>query len=381
MSPLPTLAIASVLGVAALGSAACSRSTASPPETRPVPATEAPLTVPNDVAPVGAAPTAPTWEVHEWGLVDANLASGQLRLAAGPALRPQRPMATRKPVLYIHLGPGLAAQAFTARVTIPGGAIAEMWPEAELAADGLVWKNVRATSGTCASRGVQPLRDAPPACDSLDRMCELDELPRYVTDDAACLTTAHGDAPLLFYRGTATPRALPLGVTLTKDGTVDVRPVADMKATPSTLIRIAMPCRGPVVPGETMAVAVAKVPGPEGTTIPYPTQPADRAALRAQLAADLATQGLTPSEAKAFLDAWMDELFGAGADPQRENQRRLAPIRPMSDALIYWMPAATIDTVATLTFEPRPTAVRRAMLVRVDLGATCAATGGPAVPQ
>jgi hypothetical protein len=380
MSNAPRLALSLMVG-GALGSACGGRSTASPPETRPIGTTEAPLAVPNDVVPVGAAPTTTTWEVHEWGLVDASLASGQLRVAAGPALRPQRPMATRKPVLYIHLGPGLETQAFTARVKIPGGAIAEMWPNTELTPDGLVWKDVRATAGTCAARGVQPLRDAPPACDSRDRMCELDELPRYVTDDAACLTTAHGEAPLLFYRGTATPRALPLGVTLTKDGTVDVRPLADMKETPGTLIRIAMPCRGPVVPGETMAVAVAAVPGPEGTTIPYPSQPADRTALRAQLAKDLADQGLTPSEAKAFLDAWMDELFGAGADTQRENQRRLAPIRPMSDALIYWMPAATIDTVATLTFEPRPTAVRRAMLVRVDLGMTCAATGGPAVPE
>jgi hypothetical protein len=74
--------------------------------------------------------------------------------------------------------------------------------------------------------------------------------------------------------------------------------------------------------------------------------------------------GMTPPEAAAFLNAWAEELFAGGAP---EARRRPRPATG-TDVLLFWLPSAAVDDITTLAIDPPPAAVRRAFLVRVDLG-------------
>ena len=76
--------------------------------------------------------------------------------------------------------------------------------------------------------------------------------------------------------------------------------------------------------------------------------------------------GLTSSEADAFLAAWDATLFG-GAPPAAidvltaDDQPAAPPTEQVS--FVYFLPEAAVGGIATVVFEPRPRAFRRAFAV------------------
>jgi hypothetical protein len=99
-----------------------------------------------------------------------------------------------------------------------------------------------------------------------------------------------------------------------------------------------------------------------GETAPTTVVHASEVALdreRESIAHGLETPGMTESERDAFLCAWETELRTAPAP-------RAAP-RIHHDDLLSWLPAAAIARTASLEVTPTPTAIRRAIGVRVEL--------------
>ena len=317
----------------------------------------APVAPPPDVAPVAEGPRVAPYEVHEWGLVDVS-AQG-IEVAAGPGrpTEPDVPMPVRKPVLYFHRD-GTAPLDVTVTVRLPHGRLLEHWPVAEAAASELRWQRVRVGAEGCgavsreagADRDRSPARAAPRriACRSEDGICELPELPRYVSEDANCLDVGGVPARLLFYRGSATGLALPLGLRRGTGLDVVLEGSGPSSGAVGTVMRIRR--------SSPSAIELARVEAPAvGATLvlPKPTARVDVARERRLLAEALESRGLSPGEARAFVGAWSASLFeGEG---------------PSTDAIVYFLPEADIASIAELGLTPAPRALRRVMMVRVDV--------------
>lgn len=311
---------------------------------------------------------APVVALHEWGLVDVDLASRTAELSAGPGA-PAVPVVARKPVLYAHLIDREAA-SLDLRVRLPeGGAVLEHWPPAAIEGRAIPW-HLEVRRGACPAPAA-PSRDLARACDAPDGFCEVAELPRYVTRDHDCIEVGGQRAALLFYRASIPLEALPLRVERAADLTVRV--TAGAPRAPGTILRVSSGLSGPWPPGH-LVLARAALPVAAGTVeVPVgeaQLEPGDeRSAMERTLTSEL---GLTADEARVFLEAWADELFGP-AQAARESRRRAGPRQ--RDELLYWLSAGEIDRVAALEASA-PIVTRRAFLVRVALGAV--PTAGPA---
>ena len=291
----------------------------------------------------------PQYAVHEWGLVDVA-PDGSSEIAAGPG-RP-RPATSdhaprRKPVLYVHVVTG--TPTFSVEVSLDHGRVVEHWPSATATATGIRWDRVVAERTPCP--GLVPgtaSRDARrevEACGTPDGICEVRELRSYETSDAACLSVGGARGSMLFYRGDGPRPPLPLAVARQADGSVQVTRTA---AFTGDVVRITRS-------GGATRIGRVTLSG-DSASLAVPAMAVDATAERARLVREAMALGLTASEADAFARAWSDELFGpTGGAVAR-------------DALIYWLPPSAVDATARLRFAPPPTEVRRAMMVRVDLG-------------
>lgn len=341
---------------------------AIPPAT-PLPATPSPAT-PSPATPLPAtlspaAPAAATVELHEWGLVDHDLATGVIELGTG-AGEPARPMPMRKPVLYAHLADGVDHAEFLLSATVVGGQVLEHWPATILEGATVRWPHVAVRRGACAgpddpgarSREAST-RDAPSSyCVAPDGFCELTQLASYRTTDHDCLDVGGVAASLLFYRATASPAGLPLAAQRRSDGDIAVTARRSMDGAPGSLVRIR----------ETRAgtfVARAAMPGiGQSIVVPDPTVAAVGGDERSAMDRELQSLGMTASESDAFLRAWFSELFGGPS----ASGRRAPRVPAERDLLLYWLPEDAVAALSALTVEPAAVRVRRAFLVRVDLG-------------
>ncbi|MBK8411733.1 MAG: hypothetical protein IPL19_27645 [Sandaracinaceae bacterium] len=295
----------------------------------------------------------PAFEIHEWGVITTS--SAGTVVSAGPPGAPVPLMAVEKPVLYLHASAPLAVQL---EVLVGAGfSVPEHYPPS----NNMHW-SVQATPGACPERHAYPS-----ACASPDGVCEVPELPRYETTDAACLRVGEHQLPLLFYRLGATGHiTLPTEVRV-HGSEVSARATRDGVSG----------WRVAVVDGEVRAVPVTL--GQAWHLLPTPSQPWTDAA--AALNTALRDSGLTDEERAAFQRAWWQELFDAPPpsrvtdDPleeQAEDQvaeipeeaERWRRTEPVLDVLIYMMTPDEIDRVARIIATPTPNAISRAFLVR-----------------
>lgn len=305
----------------------------------------------------GAAPATdtPAYEIHEWGVITTSRAGTVV--SAGPPGAPVPEVAVEKPVLYLHTSAPLAVQL---EVLVGAGfSVPEHYPPS----NNMHW-SVQATPGACPERHTYPS-----ACASPDGVCEVPELPRYETTDAACLRVGEHQLPLLFYRLGATGH-----VTLPTEVRVHGSEVS-ARATRDGVSgwRVAL------VDGEVRAVPVTL--GQAWHLLPTPSQPWTDAA--AALNTALRDNGLTDEERAAFQRAWWQELFGAPAPsrvtddplaeqaedqvaeiPAEESERTVRGGGPVLDVLFYLMAPEEIDRVARIIATPTPSAISRAFLVR-----------------
>ncbi len=362
-------------------------------------APEAPPASVEGEGPTRGAEATPSYSIHEWGLVTARLGDetisahtrGGLGHFQAPAPRAEGAGAPSpldalgevmgpssgpghgfgKPVLYVHLGEGVEALRFTADLWIRGGAIYEHWPPAENigtdSAGGLTgperirW-DVRATRDAC--RGRYPAASA--GCAAWDHFCELPEVGAYEVDDAACVHVGEESAGVLFYRGGG-EIDLPLLVERAGDTGYTLR-LREGARLPGRLIHVD---RHAGRRGETRVRVLDAPDAGVALDLPSSSRPeafdANADAGIAALRAELDRLGLTESERDAFLSAWADDLFGPSE--AGEQARAVAPhaLAPVGNALLYFLPAEATERVAALRFNPPPSELRRALLVRVDL--------------
>lgn len=307
------------------------------------------------------------FEVHEWGVVDVP-ASGSTEVGAGPGqpgaiFDEHRPV--RKPVLYFHVDPGGTPPTIDVSARIPGGSLIEHWPASSdwpatsISSDGVSWRGM--SLGACvrpASVTRGPVAREATICAAPDGYCEVNDLPGYETADASCLQAGGFEARLLFYRGAVPTPALPLSVTRDPSGRYSLR-ASDPGGSAILFVRDG---RGISLPW----------PAP-GTDVGLPdafSESLDGEALARSMASIVSAAGLTTDEADAFMRAWSEAFFqsrwsGPTRDLPERSARRLT--QAPAPILLYVMPESTVSRVAELTITPAPRALRRVMVVRVEL--------------
>lgn len=319
---------------------------------------------PSPTEPVTEAPP-PTeevtaYEIHEWGLVDVDLSSRVVEVAAGPGhvqpvaaptppARPPAPQnigAPRKPVLYFHLRDANPDFRFDVAVDLGAARVVEHWPSGDLGEHSVRWQSVGLSREHCEG-GPYPTASDPVCAAVADGYCEASELAAYVTDDAGCLDLGGARQSMLFYRGDGPMPALPVTIERSPDGTVQLTN-ATVRAHGGTVLRLRR------LPGGGIGVGQVAMPlRGASVAIPISTAPATDAH-RESVRAELRARGLTPSEALAFERAWFGELFdGAAPTPHA-----------FADAVLFFLPEGGADAYARITATPPPAVVRRAMAIR-----------------
>lgn len=319
-------------------------------------------------SPIEPAPPieAVRYEVHEWGLARGT-ANDAISLS-GPHVEPM-PMPVAKPVLYFHReGEGALRVTVTAR--IPGGRIVEHWPHTGATGAEVTWTDVMIQDGACRG-GRFPTMGEPP-CAGLAE-CEAATLASVETQDADCVywpRPPDDDGPTeawnhLFYRGEITHApSLPLRVEPQPDGSLRVTSIGERVV--GRLIRVR---RTMGIPGAGDAVVVADPPARGASVvIAAPSRPMSEGI--EALDRSLRDAGLTADETRAFRNAWDEAIFGttapAAAYPATEVTTVLAsPVAPTT-SLLYVLPASSADALATLTFDPPPATVKRAIVMWID---------------
>lgn len=319
----------------------------------------------------GPRPAGAAYEVHEWGLVRAEV--GDVLSTGAIAPRSYEPMIMDKPVLYFHAASPMDVRRV--RVRTPSGSVVETWPPhssvgAPSSDDDVVWTDVSLAPG--AECDVSPLPSlSQPPCSTLptNLECETPALATIRTDDAACVRTHGMTERFLFYRAITRKFSPPLRFQRAPDQT-NVTVVNDSESViPGMLVRIRNDngvVRSsmvlPPAPHKTLVVGFDSVVDGKSVVDGPVDELGDRRGKLAPAAGagpdavrmSMTELGMTTSEIDAFMSAWSEALFMPGG---------FDGLRSPSDAFLYFLPAATIDGIAKLDFDPPPRAVRRAFAV------------------
>ena len=320
------------------------------------------------------------FEVHEWGLVRGGYNDV---IVVGGSMPEMMAMAVAKPILYFHLGTNEPLQVdVTARMG-PGGTIAESWPIAAAANAPSAHWSARVTHGSC-HHGRLPSLNEPPCLNLVDG-CESATLATVESDDADCVTVGLQSANHLFYRGTLVGvDPLPLVVELQPNGTIRVRN-RSTEVIPGVLLRVRL------AGGQARVTdaAIRATPPAPGASVDIPVPTGTTVAAAAEVSTMLGGLGLTAGETAAFRRAWDMSLFrldqGAMADqpiwlpnapyPVHAGAVPAVTAAPMAtltaprttESLVYFLPPAAVEQLATLEITPRPTHIRRAIAVWLQL--------------
>lgn len=313
-------------------------------------------------------PTVANYEVHEWGLLRAQVGDLAKRDvdavtlgAVPPPVRHNYPM--EKPVLYFHTDAALRLARAT--VTTPDSEIIEAWPIPTSKSRGsITWTDVAILpGGECAPTALPGARDLP--CADLPAWveCESNRLDVVRTASAACVEAGSFRDRFLFYRALSTKFVPPLRFdAVGSSGDVKVTNIGSTPL-PGLLVRL-VPRDGsvdsvvavPPAPSASITVGLTGVASEAGERIEedQPDGGPGAAAIR-QTLRDL---GLDADEAGAFMRAWSPAFF-SGTYPSEEKSIDLEP----TPSFVYFLPAATIDAMSKLELDPPPRAVKRAFAV------------------
>ncbi|MFK8004348.1 MAG: hypothetical protein AB8H86_32580 [Polyangiales bacterium] len=340
----------------------------SPPPT-------APETPPTSSAPALAESS--TFTVHEWGFIGHHFASGRdgsLSLATGRARRasPRTPAASAvpprtrvhgdegRPVIYFHFDEPARPMEIRVTFDVGEGTMVEHLPTAHNEGSQYRWDLIASHARCPPGSDGYPAGGRSTCGGRPDGYCEASFLRAYETDDAACLEVDGRSWKQLFYRSQVRV-ALPIEVSQGEDGFV----VHAHAALPGRLMHIR---RGERL--DDTRVHVFDAPA-SGEQLVLPTETAGTP-IEGQrfLEAELRARGMTEAESRAFMRGWVVDLLGSNTGVGERVQDMRAPdnLAAKRDALVYFMPEAAVQAMAPLQFEPPAREVRRAILVRVDLG-------------
>ncbi|MFO0554270.1 MAG: hypothetical protein U0271_38170 [Polyangiaceae bacterium] len=310
-----------------------------------------------------ASSTSSAYDVHEWGLVRADQGDTVRIGAVAPPL-PAEIFIMDKPVLYFL--PEAAMRLDHVTIDAMGGAVLETWPLAEPGpSDGtMTWSNVSIDPKSACPFSPLPHKDEAP-CSNLpkEQQCESVGLAAVRTVDASCVRVGGKTDTFLFYRTETRGLTPPLRFTIQSDGSVVVTNDGDA-AIPGLLLRIDMaedltrtlsvtpPApHAKLVVGRDFPDGDVAAPIADDRGVPRPrvvTGPA-----RKDLRSTMLGLGLSDTEVDAFLKSWDETLFGSPSN---------GGFRPVTTgtSFLYFLPEATVERAAKVTFDPPPRAFRRA---------------------
>lgn len=354
-------AVSLALGGALIALPGCRRESPPPPQRNPT------------AEPRGG------YVLHEWGLFGGVANSQALEIATSPhptlavgaaqaGAEPAPPglglegtgIGGGKPVIYVHLDPGVETLTFDLVSQLANGRFEERFPGGRDPGTTLRFDDVRVTRGACGTPTPTPTSAEDPACRTSDGFCEAIEIPRYVGEGDTCLHVGAQESPLLFYRAAGlTGVALPLGLTIDVDGNLRYAQGPGHEAV-TTVYRI----RKRHGRHERERLPPRTVTGEFGF---IPGTPLDAPALRAELVGEAVQRGLTRREAEVFVDAW-GPVLGFAEEPREGPQA--AGTAPLSlgaakDAIVYFAPPALVEALLPMDVDPAPRAFARVFLVRV----------------
>lgn len=268
------------------------------------------------------------YALHEWGVMvmgpDGPSMHGPTPEYGGPI--------PAKPVIYLY-----ADEPFEMDVAVQfsSGTPTETWPEAPLTPR-LLWSGIQVAPGPCSPTPFpSPYED--------EELCEACTLSLVVAEDAACVTYGGQVAKLLFYTGSMPEYVPPLEaeahVFTAEDGSEQVSfSVANDSGRTvegvwlvyrQTVDSCIDPSACPVVEADIAWSYLGEVGPGEGLGFPVPVQhfeaeldehgypvpgslmlPSEWEDLGEDLEIALQARGLTPSEARAFMNAWDTVFFG-----------------------------------------------------------------------
>lgn len=308
---------------------------------------------------------APSYVLHEWGFVGTSMENASMVVGARVADGTRGfgtggiglyGTGTGKPVVYVHLDPGLDELRFGLHVGPPeGGAVLEAWPGARI--DHGVDFDVVARRGPCASPTPAPEPGSPFCTNVADAYCEASEVARYGAERDTCLHVGDATSELLLYRtGAPTSPPLPWRLEYGADGITLVRGDAPDPGGP--LLYVDRTHTGAPIILDLRADGAGPVHALSGRS-----RTPDEA--RARLEGEAVARGLLPSEAEALVDAWASAFH---AQPRRQGPGAGSPPEALGAyrrALLYFADASFVAAIAPLRAEPSPREVRRVFLVRV----------------
>jgi hypothetical protein len=277
-------------------------------------------------------------------------------------------MSVRKPVVYVHLLDGATEATFGLGVALASGTIVEHYPPATFTGSGLEWPAITARAEHDSTRwATGSTRRGPVACGTPDGICEVRELDHYDAPSAAGLDVSGVASGLLFYRATMPSVALPLTATRAADLTAHVTATASMAGAPGSIWRLSTALSGPWPVGRVVVSRAAFPAAGQSIDLSVGTDVITREAGVAELGQALAALGMTPDETAAFMAGWADELFGVDASAREARDVRAQGPR-RQDVILFFLPEPAVSGISTLTATPPARAIRRAFLVRIDLG-------------
>ncbi len=330
-------------------------------------------------APSAHPSTSGGYDVHEWGLVRADQGDKVRIGAVAPPIPPEVFIIT-KPVLYFRADEAMTIKRVS--VLAPAGAVVETWPLAATQPEEQVaWTDVSIDpKSACKSSPLPRKTDLP--CSKLPPGDECESLGLFAvrTVDSSCVRVGDKTESFLFYRVSTTALTPPLRFSKKGEtGEVVVENDGD-EPIPGLLLRIETvraetrtltvtppaPHRSIVV-GRDFAPAKPVSQDPEdapppGASVPRVVTGPGREGLRATIRG----LGLADTEADAFMKAWDESLFGS---PSRGG------FRPVNEgtSFLYFLPVATLERAAKVSFDPPPRSFKRAFAVWTHLASKGAA--------
>ncbi|MFO0611264.1 MAG: hypothetical protein U0414_01655 [Polyangiaceae bacterium] len=338
------------------------------------PTTTAPEGTSTTTAPTSRPKTGASYEVHEWGLIRAQLGNrteanaDAVSVGAIPPPARHRYAPMEKPVLYFHTDAPLELARVT--VTTPESEIIEAWPVPRTrGANSITWSSVRLDPGSACDPSALPAStDAP--CGDLPAWlaCESERLDVVRAPSAACVGAGTFRDRFLFYRALSTKFIPPLRFDpIPQSDDVKVTNIGSTPV-PGLLVRIVpRDARAdsvvavPPAPGASITVGLKGVEGQAGERIEAESLGRDGPGPSA-LRIGLRDLGLDADEADAFLRAWSTPLFATA--PPAEEKVMEEGAKP---SFVYFLPPATIDAISKLDLDPPPRAVKRAFAVWATL--------------
>lgn len=292
--------------------------------------------------------------LYEWGLVTYHADGAEIHTSnfeyrpeapePVPVIRPDRPIQTRKPILYLVPGPEFdLSTPIDVSISIPGGSLFEIWPEsAPGGSTGSVaheWNDVTITETNCSGSTTGPTLDSPHCQAYLGGICEAAEITQYIGETNRCLRVGNTFAPVLLYNGYPPVTTSPVAVNETD---MTIQNLTDHAMGPvyfaigRQFYRVEL-----IEAGATVSVADA-VPD-------YHFAETD-SGIPAQIREDVIAQGLPDAQTDEFMAAWSPDVLAA----------------PMSWRVFGFFSRPYIDETYVLSAEPAPAATERVIAFVVE---------------